>query len=147
MSWETDAKYILRMLDDFDKRLKFQERLDAMNHTDWTSYTPTITYYGGTTDPDSTVKAFEYAQSGNIVFVNGLLTINVGSGNRTYFHVTLPITSANNNWSASAAPNFSGGASVAAAYGHAGLLRVYCGDMSGTSATWYLRISAFYEAQ
>lgn len=29
MSWETDAKYILRMLDDFDKRLKFQERLET----------------------------------------------------------------------------------------------------------------------
>ena len=29
MSWETDAKHILRMLDDFDKRLKFQERLET----------------------------------------------------------------------------------------------------------------------
>ena len=146
MSWETDAKYILRMLDDFDRRLKFQERLETPAIGDWTSYTPTVTYYGGTTDPDSTVKSFRYARIGNTVFFTGLLTITVGSGDRTYFHVTLPIASANNGWAGSASPNFSGENSVAAAYGHAGLLRVYTGDMSGVSSTWYLRVSCAYEA-
>ena len=105
MSWETDAKYILRMLDDFDRRLKFQERLETPAIGDWTSYTPTITYFGGTTDPTSTSKSFRYTKFGKLIVLNGLLTIVVGPGNRTYMHITLPIASANNGWAGSASPN------------------------------------------
>ena len=77
MSWETDAKYILRMLDDFDKRLKFQERLETPVIGDWTSYTPSWT--ATTTNPSigNGTLSGEYLQIGNIVHV--ALTMRAGS--------------------------------------------------------------------
>ena len=77
MSWETDAKYILRMLDDFDRRLKFQERLETPVIGDWTSYTPSWT--ATTTNPSigNGTLSGEYLQIGNIVHV--ALTMRAGS--------------------------------------------------------------------
>lgn len=141
---ETDLINIMERLERVEKRVGFQERLESGGI--WQSWTPTVTYFGGTTDPTSTSKSFRYTKFGKLIVINGLLTIVVGPGNRTYMHITLPIASANNDWAGSASPNFSGGNSVAAAYGHAGLLRVYTGDMSGVSSTWYLRVSCAYEA-
>jgi len=51
MSWETDAKYILRMLDDFDRRLQFQERLESggVGKDGWLEIPDGLATYSSTT--------------------------------------------------------------------------------------------------
>ncbi len=57
------------------------------------SYTPTVTYAGGTTNPTSMAVSFEFSIVGNQVLVIGTCTLTRGSGDRTYTFFTKPIPS------------------------------------------------------
>ena len=57
----------------------------------WTSYTPTVAYEGGTTDPTGlTINYAKYFQIEKMVTLSIKGTLNRGSGNRTYILFSLP---------------------------------------------------------
>ena len=92
MSYETDMKYLLSEIESIKNRLRFQERLETPSISPWTTYTPTITYSGGTTDPDSeTIDNAEYIRIGNFVYFAVRVSYTRGAGNRTTTIVSLPI--------------------------------------------------------
>ena len=57
----------------------------------WSDWTPTITYYYGTTDPTSTViNTARYSKIGRVVYFNVELDITRGSGDRQAMTISLP---------------------------------------------------------
>ena len=54
------------------------------------SYTPTVTYVGGSTDPTSITTTFHFSINGSLVSVIGTGYLTRGSGDRTYTTFTLP---------------------------------------------------------
>jgi len=59
----------------------------------WASWTPTVTYLGGTTDPKSlTVDHARYCRTGDTVTFSIVATVERGSGNRTVVAFSLPLT-------------------------------------------------------
>ena len=60
----------------------------------WQDWTPTVTWFGGTTDPTSSTLAYaKYVVIGKMVTINVVCTVVIGSGNRIYAQFTLPINS------------------------------------------------------
>jgi hypothetical protein len=58
----------------------------------WQSYTPSLSWSGGTTNPTSaTFDYAKYMRIGKMVTVQIKLTVKRGSGNRTYATIGLPI--------------------------------------------------------
>ena len=63
----------------------------------WQSYTPSLSWSDGTTDPTSaTFDYAKYMQIGKMVTVQIILTVKRGSGNRVYATIGLPINSSVN---------------------------------------------------
>ena len=58
----------------------------------WFSYTSTVTYVGGTTDPTSLTVEMKFSVIGKLVFIRLISTLMRGSGDRTYIVHTLPIS-------------------------------------------------------
>ena len=54
------------------------------------SYTPTVTYAGGSTDPTSITTTFHFSINGSLVSVIGTGYLTRGSGDRTFTAFTLP---------------------------------------------------------
>ena len=62
----------------------------------WQSWTPTVTYDGGTTNPTSHLFSWsQYARIGNVVFYYFLLNITRGSGYRTIVYISTPTKARN----------------------------------------------------
>jgi hypothetical protein len=69
----------------------------------WKSWTPTLSYAGGTTNPTSATKVFaKYYQVGKLVIVQIYYTYVRGSGDRTITTFTLPVTAAADRMSGAA---------------------------------------------
>ena len=109
MARETDLMNLMNRIESLESRIRFLSRLETLNYTDWTSYTPTVTYAGGTTDPTGITTDFHYAIIGNVLFILGSGYLTRGSGDQTYTRFTLPI-----------AVSESGGVSVSAQYATVG---------------------------
>ena len=58
----------------------------------WVSFTPTITYAGGTTNPTSLVGTAKYFQIGKFVTFAMDMTLTRGSGDRTYIIIQAPVS-------------------------------------------------------
>jgi hypothetical protein len=75
------------------ERLKVKESAGA-----WLDWTPTVTYYGGSTETDPTSESIEtarYCRIGKLVHVNVVVSVTRGAGDQSRTVVTLPITGAN----------------------------------------------------
>jgi len=71
------------------ERLRVKESPGA-----WTSWTPTVTFDGGTTDPSSTTKQYaRYTTIGKIVIATADYLFGTG-GDMTQYKFTLPLTPA-----------------------------------------------------
>lgn len=108
----------------------------------WQSWTSTVAYAGGTTDPTSlTVNYARYTIVGKILsfFINGALIR--GTGDRTYITFTLPI-----NYSAQVTASCSitfNSVKVCPNYGaESTKLTVFCNGMTSDGSIW---ISGSYE--
>ena len=64
----------------------------GVGHPGYYSYTPTVTYVGGTTNPTSITTNFQFSINGKTLTVNGYGALTLGAGNRTFTIFTLPIT-------------------------------------------------------
>lgn len=62
---------------------------------EWDTYTATVSYGGGTTDPDSETKNTAYCRVGDVIHFAIYIDITQGSGDRTTTSVSLPVTAAN----------------------------------------------------
>ena len=75
------------------KKISYGNLIDA-NAGTWQSYTPSLSWSGGTTDPKSaTFDYAKYTRIGKMVTVQIILTVVRGSGNRAYATIGLPINS------------------------------------------------------
>ena len=92
MSWETDAKYILRMLDDFDRRLKFQERLETPSVI-WSSYTPVATFSASVSPSNynASESYAKYFKLGNLCGMSLYLRYNTAGTAVVGANISLPI--------------------------------------------------------
>jgi len=107
----------------------------------WASWTPTITWAGGTTDPTSfTILAARYVTVGNLVFCMLRGSLTRGSGDRSYLSLTAPVT-ISNMASGSAHHNINGnGFVLAPLYSESGKVTIFMGTMTKDGyiwATWF----------
>lgn len=76
------------------ERLRVKESPGA-----WQSWTPTLTYLGGTSNPTYT-GTFRYSQIGKIVMFQVRVSFTLGASNRSYTYISLPITAVTSSYSA-----------------------------------------------
>ena len=109
----------------------------------WASWTPTITWSGGTTDPTSfTVLSARYVTVGNLVFCTLRGSLTRGSGDRSYLSLTAPVT-ISNLASGSAHHNINGNDFISAPlYSQSGKVSIFTGTMTKDGYIW---ASWFYE--
>ena len=109
----------------------------------WDSWTPTITWVGGTTDPTSfTILAAKYITIGNLVFCMLRGSLTRGSGDRSYLSLTAPVT-ISNMASGSAHHSINGnGFVLAPLYSESGKVTIFMGTMTKDGYIW---ASWFYE--
>lgn len=109
----------------------------------WQSWTPTITWAGGTTDPTSfTVLSARYVTVGNLVFCTLRGSLTRGSGDRSYLSLTAPVT-ISNMASGSAHHNINGNDFVVAPlYSQSGKVTIFMDTMTKDGYIW---ASWFYE--
>jgi hypothetical protein len=99
----------------------------------WQNYTPTVTYGGGATDPDSeTVNYCKYLKVGNTLMYHVYITVTRGSGDRTYTQFTVPVAPAQNEIAGSAVTSVTAGGInfVEGCYLSSGKLTVLHGTMT-----------------
>ena len=109
----------------------------------WASWTPTITWSGGTTDPTSfTVSSARYVTVGNLVFCALRGSLTRGSGDRSYLSLTAPVT-ISNLASGSAHHGINGtGFVLAPLYSQSGKVTIFTDTMTKDGYIW---ASWFYE--
>lgn len=109
----------------------------------WTSWTPVITYSGGSTDPTSlTTSSARYSVIGEICHVFIAATLVRGSGDRTQTQFTLP-KNYTINFSGSAVITYVSGSNAWRAYGSgSSKIVIDHGAMTGNGIIY---VSAFYE--
>ena len=109
----------------------------------WASWTPTITWSGGTTDPTSfTVSSARYVTVGNLVFCMLRGSLTRGSGDRSYLSLTAPVT-ISNLAAGSAHHNINGNDFISAPlYSTSGKVSIFTGTMTKDGYIW---ASWFYE--
>lgn len=109
----------------------------------WDSWTPTITWAGGTTDPTSfTISAARYVTVGNLVFCMLRGSLTRGSGDRSYLSLTAPVT-ISNLAAGSAHHNINGNNFISAPlYSTSGKVSIFTGTMTKDGYIW---ASWFYE--
>jgi len=109
----------------------------------WASWTPTITWFGGTTDPTSfTVSSARYVTVGNLVFCMLRGSLTRGSGDRSYLSLTAPVT-ISNLAAGSAHHNINGNDFISAPlYSTSGKVSIFTGTMTKDGYIW---ASWFYE--
>ena len=109
----------------------------------WASWTPTITWTGGTTDPTSlTVSSARYVTVGNLVFCMLRGSLTRGSGDRSYLSLTAPVT-ISNLAAGSAHHNINGNDFISAPlYSTSGKVSIFTGTMTKDGYIW---ASWFYE--
>ena len=109
----------------------------------WTSYTPSITYSGGTTDPTSlTISSSRYSVVGKICHLNIVATLVRGSGDRTQTQFTLPINY-NAQFCGSALVAYVSGSNAWRVYGNSSTkIHIDHGAMTGDGVIY---VSAFYQ--
>lgn len=109
----------------------------------WDSWTPTITWVGGTTDPTSfTISAARYVTVGNLVFCMLRGSLTRGSGDRSYLSLTAPVT-ISNLAAGSAHHNINGNNFISAPlYSTSGKVSIFTGTMTKDGYIW---ASWFYE--
>jgi hypothetical protein len=109
----------------------------------WASWTPTITWSGGTTDPTSfTVLSARYVTVGKLVFCTLRGSLTRGSGDRSYLSLTAPVT-ISNLASGSAHHNINGNDFISAPlYPQSGKVSIFTGTMTKDGYIW---ASWFYE--
>ena len=109
----------------------------------WASWTPTITWVGGTTDPTSfTVSSARYVTVGNLVFCMLRGSLTRGSGDRSYLSLTAPVT-ISNLAAGSAHHNINGNDFISAPlYSTSGKVSIFTGTMTKDGYIW---ASWFYE--
>lgn len=111
-------------------------KLKSYNVGEWASYTPSVTFLGGSTNPTSLSLTARYAVVGNIKFVQIEGTLTRGSGNRSYTKITLPITPSAGGYSAACVTSFTGEFKPAAAYAESNDITVYHGTMTSDGYLW-----------
>ena len=81
-------------INDLQNEIVAVETQLGVNAGTWQSYTPSLSWTGGTTDPTSaTFDYAKYTQIGKMVTVQFILTVVRGSGDRVFATIGLPINS------------------------------------------------------
>jgi hypothetical protein len=123
--------------------ISYSKSATPLGFPHWFSWTPTITWVGGTTDPTSfTILAARYVTVGNLVFCMLRGSLTRGSGDRSYLSLTAPVT-ISNMASGSAHHNINGNEFVLAPlYSESGKVSIFTGTMTKDGYIW---ASWFYE--
>lgn len=109
----------------------------------WTTFTPTVTWAGGTTDPTSFTSTCKYLQIGKAIFMMVYLNIVKGSGDRTYIKIAPPVACANAASGDCTHTLVTSTFTVGAVYFSSGVFTVNFGTLSRDGYLW---LNAFYEA-
>jgi len=118
-----------------DNEAEHWAQILALN-ANWQSYTPTVNYTGGTTDPTSLDLTAYYVAIGKVKFVQISGTLTRGAGDRSYTKISLPVTPSAGGYCATCVTSFTGDFLSCPAYGESGGITIKHGTMTSNGYLW-----------